>query len=49
MIRSGACEAAWNMALDEGIATNVRNNAAPPTLRLYGEGICYSGGFPEKH
>jgi lipoyl(octanoyl) transferase len=35
-IDSGPCSAAYNMALDEAIAVTVRNNQAPPTLRLYG-------------
>ena len=36
LIESGRCGAAYNMALDEAIATAVRTNGAPPTLRLYG-------------
>lgn len=35
-IDSGACDAAFNMALDEAIAIFVRKGCAPPTLRLYG-------------
>jgi lipoate-protein ligase A len=33
---TGPCAAAYNMALDESIATAVRQGNAPPTLRLYG-------------
>ena len=36
LIHSGPCDAFYNMALDEAIATEVRLGAAPPTLRLYG-------------
>jgi lipoate-protein ligase A len=36
LIDSGACVAAYNMALDEAIATYVRKDMVPPTLRLYG-------------
>jgi lipoyl(octanoyl) transferase len=36
LIKSGPCDAFYNMALDEAVATEVRNGAAPPTLRLYG-------------
>lgn len=36
LIDSGPCSAAYNMALDEAIATAVRRHDAPPTLRLYG-------------
>lgn len=36
LIESGRCGAAYNMALDEAIATSVRTNGALPTLRLYG-------------
>ena len=36
LIDTGSCKAAYNMALDEAIATAVRKNNAPPTLRLYG-------------
>lgn len=35
LINSGACDAAYNMALDEAIATAVRRGQAPPTLRFY--------------
>lgn len=35
-IDTGPCKAAYNMALDEAIATAVRKDHAPPTLRLYG-------------
>ena len=34
-IDSGPCSASYNMALDEAIATVVRKNNAPPTLRIY--------------
>ncbi|OHE55852.1 MAG: hypothetical protein A2Z47_09585 [Thermodesulfovibrio sp. RBG_19FT_COMBO_42_12] len=34
-IDSGLCSAAYNMALDEAIATAVRKDKSPPTLRLY--------------
>lgn len=34
-IDSGPCSATYNMALDEAIATVVRKDNAPPTLRLY--------------
>ena len=36
LIDSGPCEAFYNMALDEAIATEVRRGTAPLTLRLYG-------------
>ena len=36
LIDSGPCDAFYNMALDEALATEVRKGAAPPTLRLYG-------------
>jgi lipoyl(octanoyl) transferase len=36
LIDSGTCAAAFNMALDESIATVVRKEGSPPTLRLYG-------------
>lgn len=36
LIDSGTCSASYNMALDEAIATTVREGARPPTLRLYG-------------
>ncbi len=36
IIDDGACAPAFNMALDEAIATAVRRDLAPPTLRLYG-------------
>lgn len=36
LIDSGPCDAFYNMALDEAIATEARKGAAPPTLRLYG-------------
>jgi len=36
LIDSGPCDAFYNMALDEAIATEVRKRAAAPTLRLYG-------------
>jgi len=35
-IDTGPCSAAYNMALDEAIAVDVRKDNAPPTLRLYG-------------
>ncbi len=35
LIDSGPCSASYNMALDEAIATSVRNREAPPTLRFY--------------
>jgi lipoate-protein ligase A len=35
-IDTGPCSAPYNMAIDEAIATVVRKNNAPPTLRLYG-------------
>lgn len=35
-IDSGTCSAAYNMAIDEAIATSVRKDKSPPTLRLYG-------------
>lgn len=38
-IDSGPCSAAYNMALDEAIATAVRKDKSPPTLRLYGWNI----------
>ena len=38
LIDSGPCEAFYNMAFDEAIATEVRKGSAPPTLRLYGWG-----------
>lgn len=36
LIDSGPCDAFYNMALDEAIATEVRKGQAPPTLRFYG-------------
>jgi lipoate-protein ligase A len=36
LIESGPCGAAYNMALDEAIATVVRKNGDPPALRFYG-------------
>jgi lipoate-protein ligase A len=36
LIDSGRCPAAFNMALDEAIATLVRMKGLPPALRLYG-------------
>jgi lipoate-protein ligase A len=36
LIDSGPCDASYNMALDEAIATEVRKGTAPFTLRLYG-------------
>lgn len=36
LIDSGRCDAAYNMAVDEAIAINVRGGDLPPTLRLYG-------------
>lgn len=36
LLESGPCDAFYNMALDEALATEVRRGAAPPTLRLYG-------------
>ncbi len=38
-IDSGPCSAAYNMALDEAIATAVRKDKSPPTLRFYGWNI----------
>ena len=35
-IDTGSCPAAYNMALDEAIAVAVRQDLAPPTLRVYG-------------
>lgn len=35
LIDSGPCNAFYNMALDEAVATEVRKGCAPPTLRLY--------------
>jgi lipoate-protein ligase A len=35
-IDTGLCSAAYNMALDEAIATAVRRDYSPPTLRFYG-------------
>jgi len=35
-IDTGPCSAPYNMAIDEAIATIVRKEVAPPTLRLYG-------------
>jgi len=35
LINSGPGSASYNMALDEAIATSVRNREAPPTLRFY--------------
>jgi lipoate-protein ligase A len=40
-IDSGPCSAAYNMALDEAIATEVRKDKSSPTLRLYGWDIPY--------
>ncbi len=40
-IDSGPCVAAYNMALDEAIATEVRRDKSPPTLRLYGWDMTY--------
>ncbi|MEW6418465.1 MAG: biotin/lipoate A/B protein ligase family protein [Nitrospirota bacterium] len=40
-IDSGSCSAAYNMAVDEAIATAVRKDKSPPTLRLYGWNIPY--------
>jgi len=36
LIDSGPCSASYNMALDEAVATAVRQAAQRPTLRLYG-------------
>jgi len=36
LIDSGPCDAFYNMAFDEAIATEARKGSAPPTLRLYG-------------
>ena len=36
LIDTGPCYAAYNMALDDALATAVRKNSSPPTLRLYG-------------
>jgi lipoate-protein ligase A len=36
LIDSGPCDAFYNMALDEALATKVRKQGFPPTLRLYG-------------
>lgn len=35
LIDSGPCDAFYNMALDEAIATEVRRGSTPPALRLY--------------
>lgn len=35
-IDTGPCRATYNMALDEAIATAVRKDNSPPTLRFYG-------------
>ena len=35
LLDTGPCAAAYNMALDESIATAVRREDAPPTLRFY--------------
>jgi lipoate-protein ligase A len=35
-IEDGFCEAGFNMAIDDAIATNVRLGKSKPTLRLYG-------------
>lgn len=35
LIDSGPCDAFYNMAIDEAIATEVKKGFAPPTLRLY--------------
>lgn len=35
-IDTGPCSAAYNMALDEAIATAVRKDLSPPVLRIYG-------------
>lgn len=40
-IDSGPCGAAYNMALDEAIATEIRRDKSPPTLRLYGWDMSY--------
>ncbi len=45
LIDSGPCCASYNMALDEAIATAVRERTQPPTLRFYGwESISLSLG-----
>jgi lipoyl(octanoyl) transferase len=36
IIDSGLSDAAFNMSLDEAIATEVRRDLSPPTLRIYG-------------
>ncbi|MDA8433240.1 MAG: biotin/lipoate A/B protein ligase family protein [Nitrospiraceae bacterium] len=36
LIDSGRCPAAFNMALDEAVATLLRGRGLPPVLRLYG-------------
>jgi len=36
IIDTGPCTASLNMALDEAIATSVRQGVSPPTLRIYG-------------
>ncbi|OGW36756.1 MAG: hypothetical protein A2Y97_13610 [Nitrospirae bacterium RBG_13_39_12] len=38
-IDTGLSSASYNMALDEAIATSVRKDSVPPTLRLYGWNI----------
>lgn len=38
LIDSGFCDAAYNMALDEAIATAVRSGESYPTMRFYGWG-----------
>lgn len=49
LIDSGKCDAAYNMALDEAIATHVRRGRSQPTLRLYGwEGPSVSLGSFQK-
>jgi lipoate-protein ligase A len=40
IIDTGSCKAAFNMALDEAIATAVRQDLSPPALRLYGWEQC---------
>ncbi|MEW6586032.1 MAG: octanoyltransferase, partial [Nitrospirota bacterium] len=36
LIDEGSCSAFYNMAMDEAIASAVRKEISPPTLRLYG-------------
>jgi lipoate-protein ligase A len=48
-IDSGTCNAFYNMALDESLATSVRTSSSPPVLRLYGwDGHAVSLGYFQK-